>query len=180
MLDWCWQPDIWQVSLRRKNFSLCYGALHKHSLSFMVLLIPPPSDKHRRYSSPSAFNPGGNKRWLCVGWTLVVTGYHFSCPAFSRMSWVCFSDSLGCPACLPDWADMQELWEAASSTCAHLSQKWAGKKPWTSFQSLIFMQLGSVCLHSHCHPIHHTHTRSAELEQKLLCLCLPNWHNPPP
>lgn len=61
--------------------------------------------------------------------------------------------------------------------CVRFSQKWAGQKPWTNFQSPIFRQLGGACVRSHCHPIHHTHTcshRSAELEQKLLCLCLPN------
>lgn len=118
-LDWCWQPDIWQVRLGWKNFSLCYGALYKHSKlhgsSHTTSFWQTQKIKSTKYLQ------SWQKQEVALCW--LDTGglwYHFSHPAFSRMSWACLGDPSGCPAWLPGWADMQELQGAASSTSASL------------------------------------------------------------
>lgn len=50
----------------------------------------------------------------------------------------------------------------------------------TDFQSPVCRQRGYECVRSHCHRNHTCSHRPAELQQKLLCLCLPNPSTSPP
>ena len=186
MPDWHWQPDIWQVSFRQEDFSLCYEVLYKRASCYFSyhLLLTNAEDKAHQF----CFAPGRSRRWLRAGWTLAVTGRHFYNPAFITMSWAGLDDSSGCSGALssPSWlAGMQMFPDVASSASAALpaaelarsyhrngQDRNPGRRDWLPSPS--DSQEVHVCTPT---VIHHTCTcshRPAELKQKLLCLCLLN------